>query len=378
MGSWTNNVSEPEEEEENRSSETPESDQSDQSNQSDESDQPKKIENPDKSAESAEPEQPEQSNGSPEPSIDSVEEIEEVETGSQDQSPQKDPQTRAMDSGHGGPPTFSNAMSVDQAAAVDRRWKILVWGPPGLFKSHFCYSAPDPIAYIDLENKAHDIAGKFSDKEIQIWQPDDFDGAQEALSEALEYLDWWRETESKTGTIVVDSMSVAWEWAQTKYKSESYPMKDNKDVSLSANIGDSKESDWVHIKGMHNDEFRKVITESPYHFVWTAGAKEDYQSVFSGEAESGTTPMTDDGEKNNVHKVDSIIRARYNDNGEKVGDMTKSNFTDNKLQNLKRPTFSKFVDAVERIEEAEAADDSVSRSELNGEIDAEIIRGKPE
>lgn len=271
------------------------------------------------------------------------------------------------------------AMSIDEMNERERQWKMLVWGPPGLFKSHFAYSMPEPIAYIDLEGKAQDISHKFGDKEIYFWQPDDFRGAQEALAEGLDFLEAYKKEHGDTGTVVIDSMSLAWEWAKTAYKKESYPMKseeDLKEVTLSSNMGSSQESDWQHIKGMHNSEFRHWMTDSEFHFLWTAGETEDYASVMSGDSDSNGTPMTDDGEKNNAHKADSIIRARYGDDGTKVGDLVKSNFTDNKFRGLERPTFDKVTDTIEDIEEAESSA-SNKQSKLESEHGVEITKGKP-
>lgn len=273
--------------------------------------------------------------------------------------------------------TPEGALSVEDMVQRERRWKVLVWGPPGLFKSHFCYTMPEPIAYVDLENKAQDIVHKFRKKEIYFWQPTNFREAQEDLAEALDYLEAVRDETGQVGTIVVDSMALSWEWAKTAYKKEAYPMKDENDVTLSSNMGSSQESDWQHIKGMHNSEFRQWMTDSQFHFCWTAGEKEDYASVMSGESDSKTTPMKAEGEKNNEHKADSIIRAREDENGNKIGDLVKSNFTASKFKSLQRPTFEKMRDVIEGIEEAESSQKGVKKSELESDFDVEIVRGKP-
>lgn len=311
---------------------------------------------------------------SDEPAIESVDEMEDQNeslSGGVDES-----ESSGLSEQSEGPPTPDGAMSVEDAADRERRWKMLVWGPPGLFKSHFCYTAPEPIAYLDLENKAHDIAHKFEDKEIQIWQPSDFHEAVEALDEALEWLDWWQE-KGERGTIVVDSISLAWEWAKTAYKKEAYPMKDAEEVSLSSNIGSSQESDWAHIKGMHNDEFRDIIAQSDYHFIWTAMATEDYAAAIDDDEGGSSTPMKPEGEKNNVHKADTIIRARKDEDGDKVGDMTKSNFTDNLFIGLSRPTFPKVREVVERVESAETSERDVDKGVLEDDLGVSVVRRKP-
>ena len=266
-------------------------------------------------------------------------------------------------------PIPGSAMTLDEAAQLERRWKILVWGPPGLFKSHFCYTSPEPVAYIDLEGKADDIAGKFDGKQIALWQPSDFYQARDALHDALDWLEHVEEKEGKRGTIVVDSMSVLWEISQYAYVEEAYPTDDPeeklKDVFQEFNL-----NDWKWIKNKHNAEFRRKIVDSPFHFVWTAGEKTDIDGEYGSQFKA-------DGERNNAHKADTIIRARKDERGVKVGDMVKSNFSDRLFRGLPRPTFDRVVTAVKAIEEAESNPGSYKVSELEDELEVEIVRHDP-
>ena len=312
-----------------------------------------------------------------EPAIESME-------GMDDQSSPKDsgmaesaPDGGSEDS-H-GPPEFGDALTPQEAAAGDRRWKVLVWGPPKLFKTHFCFTTPAPVAFLDLEGKADDISLKFSEREIRIWQPKrmtaepdtKFRRAKKALLQALEWLDWHREHNDQLGTIVVDSMSLMWEWAQFHHKIENYPTKDPDEIELSAHFKSSKESDWAVIKEYHNGEFRDLITDSPYHFCWTAMEREDYKKRL--EEDSSIRFMEPKGEPNNDYKADTVIRARKDDDRGKVGDLVGSNYTDNVFVGLQKPTFPKVRDAVERIAEVEATDESTTRGSLASEIGAEAV-----
>ena len=267
-------------------------------------------------------------------------------------------------------PMPSGAMTLQEAAELERRWKIMVWGPPGLFKSHFCYTAPEPIAFLDLEGKADDIAGKFEGKRVAIWQPSDYYEAQDALEEALTWLEQVMDEEDKRGTIVVDSMSEMWDWAQFAYVQEAYPMDDPeeklKDVFKNLSIGD-----WKWIKNKHNAEFRQRITDSPFHFVWTAGEKEDV------DMESGASEIRAEGEKNNKHKADTIIHARKDSKGVKVGDMVKSNFTDRLFRGLERPTFDRVVEAVRVIEDAETNPGDYTVGDIKETVGVEVVMHDP-
>lgn len=315
------------------------------------------------------------------PTIESVDTISESSETTEDETEETEENSGQSDQSSGGSevavPSPSGATSISNVADRERRWKILVWGQPGLFKTHFSCTMPEPIAFLDLEGKSQDIASKFQDRAIEIWEPTNFRDAQDALHSAIDWLEAYREATGEVGTIVIDSMGLAWEWAKTTYKTESYPMTDNDEVVLSSNIGNSQDSDWQHIKGMHNSEFREVMTDSDFHFLWTSGEKEDYSRVISGDTDTDLTPMTDDGEKNNQHKADSVIRARHDSEKGKVGDLTKSNFTDHKFVGMKRPTFQKFVEAIEDIEEAESSTQDVSTAEIKRDHGIEIISGKP-
>lgn len=309
----------------------------------------------------------------------SVQSVSDMEDDSDDATIEKNEDDGTSSSVDGSPdiPVPDNAERVDEVAERERRWKIMVWGRPGLFKTHFGCTMPEPVALLDLEGKAQDTAKKFREREICIWEPDDFRDAQSHLSEALDWLRAYRDATGQIGTVVVDSMGMAWEWAQTQYKTEAYPMTENEEVTLSSNLGSSKDSDWQHIKGMHNSEFRRWMVDSDFHFLWTAGEKKDIRRVMSTDKDDDRTPMTNEGEKNNSHKADTILRARYDDQHGKVGDLVKSNFTNNKFVEMELPTFGKLEGVIEGIEAAEADPEGVRRSEINKEHDVKVIRGKP-
>lgn len=279
-----------------------------------------------------------------------------------------------------GPPTFANSLSLSEAADIDRRWKIMIWGPEKMYKSHFGFTMPEPIAYLDLEEKADDIAGKFSEtKDVRIWQPKTMEAepdtrfrrAKKCLEQAIEWLDWYRENEGRRGTIVVDSMSQMWEWAKSHHKIENYPMTDPEDIELSANFTSSQESDWAVVKQYHNGEFRNLITESSYHYYWTCMQREDFDEIIEGEANQKFYEPR--GEPNNNYKVDTVIRARTDRDRGKVGDLIGSNYVDNVFVGLKKPEFPKVKEAIERIEEAEKSDEQIVRNELSEEIGVETI-----
>lgn len=310
--------------------------------------------------EEVEDEEPIDEEDEPDEVAEEVEEVEEAEDDdtereSVDGDTEDDSGVTAIDTGDIAP----GAISVGQASELPHQWKIEVWGPPGLFKTHFCFTMPEPVVLIDTEGKAHDIAHKFEDKAIHIFQPDNYQQASKALDGAIEILDQYREEQNVIGTIAVDSMSIMWELAQQFYVERWYPDDDRPLDEIREDFKSAMQSggagDWKQIKKYHNTEFRDVMVQAPYHICWSAMSTEDYSAVM--EEGLDHTPMKPAGEKNNVYKVDSIIRGRWDENGHKVGDLEKSGLTNHQYKGLLNPTFKKHKRLVEALSEWEADDE---------------------
>lgn len=238
-----------------------------------------------------------------------------------------------------------SATSVSEAAEQAHTYKIMAWSDPGEGKTHFGYTMPEPVCIIDTENKAADIAHKFSDKEVQIWTPKNFDEAVQHRDEALNLLSEYEAQTGKTGTLMVDSMAVMWEWSQHKYIGEWYPNTPPDKVNLDL-------QDWPKIKDYHNKKFRKPMEECDFHVYWTSTRKDDVNAAIENDMD--TTPDKPGGETNNAYKVNSILRLRLNENGVPVGDLQKSGLVRFKYIGLRRPTFQKHREIVEELEEIEA------------------------
>lgn len=241
-----------------------------------------------------------------------------------------------------------NAMNVGEAAEKESQHKIMCWSDEGQGKTHFGYTMPEPICFIDTENKADDIAHKFSDKEVHIWQPEDFDEACDHRDEALNFLSEWKAQTGELGTIVVDSMAVMWEWSQYKFIEEWYPNTPPEDVNIEL-------QDWPKIKEYHNNHFRKPFESCDFHVYWTSTRKDDVGEAISND-DIDEAPDKPGGEKENVYKVNSIIRLYLDGNGVPVGDLQKSGLTQFKYIGLTRPTFQKHIDLLDEIERIEAKD----------------------
>jgi hypothetical protein len=242
-------------------------------------------------------------------------------------------------------------------------------------KTHFSYTMPGPVCLIDTEGKCNDIAHKF-DKEVYIWQPNGYDGAVEALEEAFEVLKAYKQQADVLGTIVVDSMSIMWDWSQQKYVEFAYPTKDDaSEVKFSSNMGKGGESDWKQIKRYHNTKFRQRIIDSPFHFAWTQMRGDDYAAVMEGE--DSTPPDKPVGEKNNPYKANYILRIDEGPDGAPAGNLQKSALTKHNYVGLKYPTFDKhkaLLDAIDAVETGSSDDDI---ADVEAKFGVRIIDGNP-
>lgn len=252
-----------------------------------------------------------------------------------------------------------NAMDVSDAADKEHTWKMMIWGGEGMGKTHFAYTMPEPIMLVDTENKAEDIASKFSDKQVKIWQPKSFTEACEAVEQALDVLEQWQAETGDTGTLVIDSMSVMWEWSQYKYIDDYYPNTAPEDANMDL-------QDWGKIKDYHNETFRKPIEECDFHVCWTEMQKDDVGAKIQEGLEK--TPVKPAGETNNKYKVNDIIQLQLDEQGVPTGFQRKSGRNRFKYLGLTRPTFEKHKEITEAIEQVEA-EGVDSELELRSEID---------
>lgn len=271
-------------------------------------------------------------------------------------------------------------MGKTEAEERDHRKRVIVWGPPGVGKTHNAYTADPPLAFIDTEGKAHDLLGRFDldDREVRFWQPSGFPEAQEALEEALEWLGVWHEEYGRRGTIIVDSMSMVWEWAKSHYIHKYYIEPDatgkyekESDVDLKSSL-QSNDADWPRIKEYHNDGFRAKILDSPFHFVWTQMAVEDFEEKIGKEL--SVAPDKPHGERDNPFKANYIIHIREDSNGVPHADLEKSGTTQHTFAGLEWPTLPDVFDVLDDIREAETTSGAVRNVT---EYDVDIIKGKP-
>lgn len=262
-----------------------------------------------------------------------------------------------------------DVVTAKEAASREETWRILVWGKEGLFKTHFCYTMPTPVVLIDTEDKSHNIADKFADEDIYIFGVNDYDEAKEALTKGIQILDRYAEQTGELGTIAIDSMSDMWTWAQYKHFQEWYPEYDDLEDAreeFTSSLQSDGPGDWRQIKRYHNNQFRQVMLDTPYHLCWTAKEQDDYNFENADDDSQDTEvkqSVKPSGEKDNVYEITDIIHATARD-GQKVGDLLKSGLTNHVYYGLELPTFDKHRDVVESIRDAEASDMPVEMADF--------------
>lgn len=269
-----------------------------------------------------------------------------------------------------------DAMSKEESDEKDHTWRILTYGNPGTGKTHFGFSMPGPVMCIDTEGKAHSITDKF-DKEIYLWEVNNYDEACDALSQAIDALEAYRNEEGVVGTIMVDSMSNMWDWAQQKYVELDNPGKEPHEVNFSAALGRGGESDWQIIKRLHNKRFRQRMLETDFNLCWTATSREDYGAILSGQDDPPARPQ---GEKDNLYKATELIHFYEGEDGVPTANLKKNALTKWKFGKLEWPTFDMVKEIIESIHEAESSDESITFGELKQSFpqDVDLFDGDPD
>lgn len=268
-----------------------------------------------------------------------------------------------------------NVMTADEAAEKETRYTMMVWADPGQGKTHFTMTAPSPVVVIDTEGKADELAHKFRDvgqyDDPYIFQPTDYDESLDALHDALDILDAFRKEEGVIGTLAVDSMSVMWGWSQQKYVDKFYPGQDVEEVDFDSAIGGGQ-SDWKQIKRYHNVKFRQPMLDAPYHLIWTAMREDDYEERMKGNRDADKPA----GEKENIYKVDEMIRIKEGPDGAPTGFLNKSGKIKHRYAGLRYPTFPKHEELIDTISDAENGDRAIGS--VQAESDVTIVEGNPE
>ena len=161
-------------------------------------------------------------------------------------------------------------------AKVDRGIKILSYGNFSTGKTHFALSSDKPIFIIDTENGASPLADKFPDAQVvnisnmdnnNVEEKDEVNNFDNYLN-AIDHL--CAIPDDQVGTIIVDSMSDIWEWAQAYAKVKVFK------IGIEDRL--KQQWDWGVINKLYLKPLQKLINKN-CNVIITARESEKYESA---------------------------------------------------------------------------------------------------
>jgi len=142
-------------------------------------------------------------------------------------------------------------------AKKDRGIKILSFGNFTTGKTHFALSSKAPIYIIDTENGASPLADKFPDAKVLSISNMDADNVEEKdevnnFQNYIEVIDYLvKLPEEEVGTIVIDSVTDIWEWAQAYAKIKIFK------IGIEDRL--KQQWDWGVINKLYSKPLQKLI-----------------------------------------------------------------------------------------------------------------------
>ena len=151
-----------------------------------------------------------------------------------------------------------------EKTAEKRGLKLGVYGEPSSGKTHFALTAPEPIYILDTEAGVSPLKSSFKGKKIFIM--DVFQKGQngerdevECFEKIIQAIDWIYEN-VKEGTVVIDSGTDLWKFAQTYGKVKLFNLKPRDRLKY--------RFDWGAITNAYEQRIALLI-HSPLNFIIT-------------------------------------------------------------------------------------------------------------
>jgi len=159
-------------------------------------------------------------------------------------------------------------------AKEERGIKILSYGNFATGKTHFALSSPKPVYIIDTENGASPLADKFPDaKVINICNIEEEDNDEkdeirnfEKFQQTISYL----VTLSDAETIIIDSISDIWDWAQAYAKIKIFKIPAEQRLA--------QQWDWGVINKLYLKQILKLINKN-CNVILCARTGEEYAAA---------------------------------------------------------------------------------------------------
>ena len=158
-------------------------------------------------------------------------------------------------------------------AKENRGIKVLSYGNFSTGKTHFALSSDKPVFIIDTENGASPLADKFPDAKVlniannddnSVEEKDEVKNFDNYLA-AVDYLTAL--PDSEVGTVVIDSISDIWEWAQAYGKVKIFKIRPEDRLK--------QQWDWAIISKLYLKSLKKLINKN-CNLIITARENEVY------------------------------------------------------------------------------------------------------
>ena len=243
----------------------------------------------------------------------------------------------------------------------EKVYKILNYGPPGSGKSHFGMTMPEPIKFVETEQRMQLILGKFkvcnecgkewytntlscpkcSSKNIRLKdisrvKVNTMDEMYEGVEMMLEELRVEKEATGRVGTLALDSYTEFWNEAKTEY------------ITKAGKTGKlNPREDFGVINPRHND-LRKKILESGFNVYFTA----TQDDIFSQDDQFKIIGVKPSGQKYNQHAVDWLIHSFFQGDI-MVSTLEKNGVTKRSPATYKELDFEELIKVKESFERSE-------------------------
>ena len=203
-------------------------------------------------------------------------------------------------------PTLENTFVKAKDIKKIKKLKIAIWSKPGLGKSYFAMSCPEPVWIISTEPESIEpLLVHFPDKDIRIVQCSKpytdapvnkrtgvVDTELGATDPEISLREFEKVTlllkDIKEGTIVIDSISDLWDWfsAWIDYNADKYTKS-----------GQMMRTEWGKVNSKYKTFINRLMSR-PVHFVFTArsenvygeGGKETSKTKLSGQKRTEYIP----------------------------------------------------------------------------------------
>ena len=187
---------------------------------------------------------------------------------------------------------FDDDKKVIKKENINRGFVTLLYGDSGTGKTFTSLTFPEPIFFIDTENRAINTKKLFKDKNISIVEPamikkeinksmddifDEVASINNLTEELSKHIDKIYKGEIKGGTIVIDSVSDIWSWIQSwmydrlsKLQTKTGQARASDDL-----MSVTSQLDWKVANNKHEGTIRVLRSLIPYgvNIVFTAKEK---------------------------------------------------------------------------------------------------------